>query len=176
MLWLSVDNFKKAAGLMDGYFDPNALTFDDTDIYKILEGMSYSIQVNPNQELSDEMDYLIDLMAQAQEEDGYLYTPRTAVNPNAPHPWMGANRWEWDPNLSHELYNCGHLYEAAYAHYNATGKTTLLDIATKNADLLVKDFLHGGLHYEPGHQIVEMGLVKLYRITLENFEHYFTSE
>lgn len=160
-----VDNFKKAAGLMDGYFDPNALTFDDTDIYKILEGMSYSIQVNPNQELSDEMDYLIDLMAQAQEEDGYLYTPRTAVNPNAPHPWMGANRWEWDPNLSHELYNCGHLYEAAYAHYNATGKTTLLDIATKNADLLVKDFLYGGLHYEPGHQIVEMGLVKLYRIT-----------
>lgn len=159
-----VDNFKKAAGLMEGYFVGDN-TFDDTDIYKILEGMSYSIQVTPNQTLSDEMDYLIGLLAQAQEEDGYLYTPRTAGDPAHPHSWMGPLRWEWDPNLSHELYNCGHLFEAAYAHYNATGKSTLLNVAIKNADLLVKDFLEGGLTYEPGHQIVEMGLVKMYRVT-----------
>ncbi len=159
-----VDNFKKAAGLLEGYFVGDN-TFDDTDIYKILEGMSYSIQVSPNEELSQEMDELIELLGQAQEDDGYLYTPRTAGDPAHPHKWMGANRWEKTPDLSHELYNCGHLYEAAYAHYNATGKRTLLEIALKNADLLVKDFLVGGLPYEPGHQIVEMGLVKLFRIT-----------
>ena len=76
-----------------------------------------------------------------------------------------AKRWEKDPDLSHELYTCGHLYEAATAHYISTGKRSLLDIAIKNADLLVKDFLEGGLTYEPGHQIVEMGLVKMYRVT-----------
>ncbi len=159
-----VDNFKKAGGLMLGYFDTQ-FTFDDTDIYKILEGMSYSIQMYPNKELEAQMDTLIYYIQQAQEPDGYLFTARTAVEPGKMHEWVGEQRWEKDPALSHELYNCGHLYEAAVAHYQATGKRTLLDVAIKNADLVVKDFGPGILAYEPGHQIVEMGLVKLYRVT-----------
>ncbi len=161
-------NFQKAAAILRGenigYFDTEC-TFDDTDIYKILEGMAYSVQVQPNDEISAKMDELIAIVAAAQEPDGYLYTPRTAGNPSGMHSWVGQNRWEKDPDLSHELYNSGHLYEAAAAHFISTGKTTLLDVATKNADLLVRDFLEGGLTYEPGHQIVEMGLVKLYRVT-----------
>lgn len=159
-----VDNFKKAGGLMKGYFNTE-YTFDDTDIYKIIEGMAYSIQTNPSGELEKQMDSLIYFIGKAQESDGYLYTARTAAEPGKLHPWTGENRWEKDPDLSHELYNSGHLYEAAVAHYLATGKRTLLEIAIKNADLLVKDFLLGGLKYEPGHQIVEMGLAKMYRVT-----------
>lgn len=159
-----VDNFKKAGGLMDGFFNTE-FTFDDTDIYKIIEGASYSIQMYPNKELDARMDTLIYYIGKAQEPDGYLYTPRTAGKPGKLHDWMGENRWEKDPDLSHELYNCGHLYEAAVAHYQATGKRSLLDIAIKNADLLVKEFGPGKLAYEPGHQIVEMGLVKMYRVT-----------
>jgi DUF1680 family protein len=159
-----VDNFKKAAGLMPGYFNTQ-FTFDDTDIYKIIEGASYSIQMYPNKELDAKMDTLIGYIAKAQEPDGYLYTARTAGEPGKLHEWVGEKRWEKDPDLSHELYNCGHLYEAASAHYLSTGKRTLLDVAIKSADLLVKDFGPGKLAYEPGHQIVEMGLVKMYRIT-----------
>lgn len=159
-----VDNFKKAGKLMPGYFNAG-LTFDDTDIYKIIEGASYSIQSFPNKELDASMDTLIYYIQKAQEPDGYLYTARTAGEPGHLHEWVGEKRWEKDPDLSHELYNCGHLYEAAVAHYQATGKRTLLDVAIKNADLLVKDFGPGKLAYEPGHQIVEMGLVKMYRVT-----------
>ena len=159
-----LDNFKKAAGAMKGYF-VGENTFDDTDIYKIIEGMSYSIQANYSKAMDDEMDTLIYWIGRAQESDGYLMTARTAGKPGRLHSWLGAERWVKDPDLSHELYNAGHLYEAAAAHYISTGKRTLLDVALKNADLLVKDFLVGQLPYEPGHQIVEMGLVKLYRIT-----------
>lgn len=159
-----VDNFKKAGKLMDGYFSTD-FTFDDTDIYKIIEGASYSIANAPNPFLVARMDTLIYYIGKAQEADGYLYTARTAGKPGKMHEWVGAKRWEKDPDLSHELYNCGHLFEAACAHYQATGKRSLLDIAIKNADLLVKDFGPGKLAYEPGHQIVEMGLAKMYRVT-----------
>jgi len=159
-----VDNFKKAAGLIPGYFNTQ-FTFDDTDIYKIIEGASYSIQMYPNKVLEARMDTLIEYIQKAQEPDGYLYTARTAGEPGHLHEWVGEKRWEKDPDLSHELYNCGHLYEAAVAHYLSTGKRTLLDVAIKNADLLVKDFGPGKLAYEPGHQIVEMGLAKMYRVT-----------
>ncbi len=159
-----VDNFKKAGGLMSGYFNTQ-FTFDDTDIYKIIEGASYSIQMYPNKDLDARMDTLIYYIQKAQEPDGYLFTARTAGKPGKLHDWVGEKRWEKDPDLSHELYNCGHLYEAAVAHYLATGKRSLLDVAIKNADLLVKDFGPGKLAYEPGHQIVEMGLAKLYRVT-----------
>lgn len=159
-----VDNFLKAAGTMPGYFNTE-FTFDDTDLYKIIEGISYSIQMFPNAELEAEMDKLIAIIGAAQEPDGYLYTPRTAGKPDEYHSWVGAERWEKTPDLSHELYNSGHLYEAAVAHFQATGKRSLLDIAIKNADLLVRDFGPGKLDYEPGHQIVEMGLAKMYRAT-----------
>jgi DUF1680 family protein len=158
-----VDNFLFAGKLKQGKFCTE-YPFDDTDIYKILEGASYSIQMFPDKNLEARMDTLIYYISKAQEPDGYLYTTRT-IDSTHMHPWAGKKRWEKDPELSHELYNCGHLYEAAVAHYLATKKRTLLDIAIKNADLLVKDFGPGKLAYEPGHQIVEMGLVKMYRVT-----------
>ncbi len=99
-----------------------------------------------------------------QEPDGYLYTART-INPNDPHEWAGKERWVKEREMSHELYNSGHLYEAAAAHYQATGKRNLLDIALKNADLVCSVFGHDKRHVAPGHEVVEMGLVKLYRIT-----------
>ncbi|ACB74980.1 glycoside hydrolase family 127 protein [Opitutus terrae] len=158
-----VDNFLKAAHVMPGEFGTE-FPFDDTDIYKILEGASYSLQTFPDPKLEAEVDKLIEIIRAAQEPDGYLYTSRT-INPHKLHKWISAKRWEADPKLSHELYNCGHLYEAAAAHFQATGKRTLLDIALKNADLLCHDFGPGRAAYYPGHQIVEMGLVKLYRVT-----------
>jgi DUF1680 family protein len=158
-----VDNFLIAAKLKPGKF-MTQYPFDDTDIYKIIEGASYSLQTFPDKKLEARIDTLIQYIQLAQEPDGYLYTCRT-INPESPHPWTGKNRWEKDPEGSHELYNCGHLYEAAVAHFTATGKRTLLDVALKNADLLCRDFGPGRFAYYPGHQIVEMGLVKLFRIT-----------
>ncbi len=158
-----VDNFMFAGGLKNGSFCTE-YPFDDSDIYKIIEGASYSIQTYPDSSLEARMDTLIYFIGKAQEPDGYLYTNRT-IDSTRLHPWAGKKRWEKDPELSHELYNCGHLYEAAVAHYLATGRRSLLDIAIKNADLLVRDFGPGKLAYEPGHQVVEMGLVKMYRVT-----------
>ena len=138
--------------------------FDDTDIYKTLEGASFSLAVHPDATLQKYVDSLITIIGKAQEPDGYLYTART-IDPNHPHSWAGKERWEKERELSHELYNAGHLYEAAAAHYLATKKRNLLDIALKNADLVCSVFGPNKKHVAPGHEIVEMGLVKLYRIT-----------
>ena len=138
--------------------------FDDTDIYKTIEGASFSLSVYPDKKLESYVDTLIMKIAGAQEPDGYLYTART-IDPMHPHKWSGMERWEKERELSHELYNSGHLYEAAAAHYQATGKRNLLDIALKNADLVCSVFGHDKKHVAPGHQVIEMGLVKLYRIT-----------
>lgn len=159
-----VDNFLIAGHLKQGTKFCTEYPFDDTDIYKIIEGASYSLQTFPDKKLETRIDSLIDYVAKAQESDGYLYTART-INPLHPHAWSGMKRWEKESDLSHELYNSGHLFEAAVAHYQATGKRSLLDVAIKNADLLVRDFGPGKLSYAPGHQIVEMGLVKMYRTT-----------
>lgn len=138
--------------------------FDDTDIYKTLEGASFSLAVHPDAILENYVDSLITIIGKAQEPDGYLYTART-IDPNHPHSWAGKERWEKERELSHELYNAGHLYEAAAAHYLATKKRNLLYIALKNADLVCSVFGPDKKHVAPGHEIVEMGLVKLYRIT-----------
>lgn len=138
--------------------------FDDTDIYKTIEGASYSLAVYPDPKLNAYLDSLINIIGNAQEPDGYLYTART-INPSEVHVWAGKERWEKERELSHELYNAGHLYEAAAAHYQATGKKTLLAIALKNADLVCSVFGPDKKHVAPGHEIIEMGLVKLYRIT-----------
>lgn len=138
--------------------------FDDTDIYKTIEGASYSLSLFPDKKLETYIDTLIAKIGAAQESDGYLYTART-IDPSHPHPWSGLQRWEKEREMSHELYNSGHLYEAAAAHYYATGKKNLLNIALKNADLVSSVFGPGKRHVAPGHEIVEMGLVKLYRIT-----------
>jgi DUF1680 family protein len=158
-----VDNFKVAGGLQKGKFCTE-FPFDDTDIYKIIEGASYSMQTTPDPDLDARLDTLIDYVGKAQEPDGYLYTTRT-IDPAHPHAWSGSERWEKESDLSHELYNSGHLFEAAVAHFQATGKRSFLDIAIKNADLLVKTFGPGKLMRSPGHQVVEMGLVKMYRTT-----------
>ncbi len=157
-----VKNFEMAAA-KSGKFC-TIFPFDDTDIYKTLEGASFSLSLFPDKKLEAYMDTLIDKVAKAQEPDGYLYTART-IDPANPHAWAGKERWSRERELSHELYNSGHLYEAAAAHYYATGKKNLLNIALKNADLVCSVFGPDKKHVAPGHEVVEMGLVKLYRIT-----------
>jgi DUF1680 family protein len=138
--------------------------FDDTDIYKTIEGASYSLALYPDAKLEAYLDTLITIIGNAQEPDGYLYTART-IDPNAVHSWSGKDRWEKERELSHELYNAGHLYEAAVAHFMATKKRSLLNIALKNANLVCSVFGPAKKSVAPGHEIVEMGLVKLYRVT-----------
>ncbi|WP_448699094.1 glycoside hydrolase family 127 protein [Mucilaginibacter sp. AW1-3] len=157
-----VKNFEMAAQ-KSGKFCTK-FPFDDTDIYKTIEGASFSMAVHPDPKLDHYVDSLIAIVGKAQEPDGYLYTART-IDPQHPHAWSGLERWVKEHELSHELYNSGHLFEAASAHYQATGKRNFLNIALKNADLLVQTFGPNKMHMEPGHEIVEMGLVKLYRIT-----------
>ncbi len=172
-----IDNFIIAGGWKKGKFQ-SEYPFDDSDIYKIIEGASYSLQTISDPKMDAHLDALIFYIGEAQESDGYLYTNRT-IDPNNLHPWVGKKRWENDWDLSHELYNLGHLYEAAVAHYQATGKKSLLNIAIKSANLLCTDFGPGKLAIVPGHQVVEMGLVKLYRATGEkkylDLAHYFLS-
>ncbi len=157
-----VKNFEMAAA-RSGKF-ATTFPFDDTDIYKTIEGAAYSLSLSPDAKLQAYVDELIAKVGAAQEPDGYLYTART-IDPAHPHAWSGAERWINEREMSHELYNAGHLYEAAVAHYQATGKKTLLNIALKNADLVCAVFGPGRRSVAPGHEIVEMGLVKLYRVT-----------
>ncbi|MBC8083756.1 MAG: glycoside hydrolase family 127 protein [Hymenobacter sp.] len=157
-----VKNFEMAAA-KSGKF-ATTFPFDDTDIYKTIEGASYSLSLYPDEQLESYMDELITKVGKAQEPDGYLYTART-IDPAHPHAWAGKERWVNERELSHELYNSGHLYESAVAHYEATGKKNLLGIALKNADLVCATFGPGKRAVAPGHEIVEMGLVKLYRVT-----------
>ena len=162
-----VKNFEIAGGLDTGKFQ-TIYPFDDSDVFKIIEGASYSLQTFPDPKLESYLDTIIYKIGLAQEDDGYLYTNRTIAELNGGkglHEWVSKNRWENDSILSHELYNLGHLYEAAVAHYQATGKRTLLDIALKSADLVNKDFGWDRVKVYPGHQVIEMGLVKLYRVT-----------
>ncbi len=163
-----IENFVRAAMVLQhkDLADKHApgYPFDDTDPYKVIEGASYALSVHPDPQLDAYLDKLIAKIAAAQEPDGYLYTTRT-IDPQHPHEWSGKERWVNEEILSHELYNLGHLYEAAVAHFQATGKRTLLNVALKSADLLVATFGPGKKTIYPGHQIVEMGLVKLYRVT-----------
>ena len=167
-----MDNFERAAAVLRGEkisnHNPPGFPFDDTDPYKVMEGASYSLAVQADPKMSAYLDKLIALIASAQEPDGYLYTTRT-IDAQHPHKWSGAVRWVNEQELSHELYNAGHLFEAAVAHYQATGKTNLLAVAIKEVELLCKTFGPGTnqLHVWPGHEIVEMGLAKLYRATGE---------
>jgi DUF1680 family protein len=164
-----VKNFEIAAGRDTGKFQ-TIYPFDDSDVYKIIEGASYSLQSFPDPKLETYLDTLISKIGAAQEPDGYLYTNRTIAEKHGGaglHEWASRNRWEMDSVLSHELYNLGHLYEAAVAHFQATGKRTLLNIALKSADLVNRDFGNDRIKVYPGHQVIEMGLVKLYRVTGE---------
>ena len=145
------------------------MPFDDTDVYKIIEGASNTLISEPNTKLEKLLDSLIGIIKIGQEKDGYLTTWRT-INPAKPPanwvPVIEGKRWE-SLQMSHELYNSGHLIEAAVVHFEATGKRNFLNIAINNADLLVKTFgdEKDQIKGVPGHQIVETGLVKLYQIT-----------
>jgi DUF1680 family protein len=156
-----VDNFAIAGGLMEGEYKGER--YNDTDVYKVMEGAAYTLATEPDPELEKSLDELTTVIAAAQEEDGYLFTPRTAA-PEKPVVGIGSERWS-NLAVSHELYNAGHMYEAAVAHYLTTGKRNFLDIAVKNADLLVRTFGPDKFKATSGHQEVEIGLVKLYRVT-----------
>lgn len=157
---------RRAAG--ETNFQNQPLTiypFDDSDLYKAVEGASFALSLQQNPPLEVKLDGYIAKFAAAQEPDGYLYTFRT-MHPDSPaHDWVDQRRWLKDPILSHELYNLGHLYEAGVAHYQATGKRNLLEICLKSADLVYTDFGAGQKRIAPGHQVIEMGLAKLYRVT-----------
>ena len=143
-------------------------SFDDTDVYKTIEGASYILQTYPDKKLKAYIDSVLDVVAAAQEPDGYLYTART-INPKHPHNWSGDKRWEQDETLSHELYNLGHMVDAACAHYQATGSTKFLDIAKRYADCVVREVgpKDGQAKVVPGHQIAEMALARLYTLSGE---------
>src|SRR5690606_20889659 len=162
-----INNFIYAGGLKEGKFQGD-FGFDDSDVYKILEGASYSLMLEDDPELRAYVDTLVYYIGAAQEDDGYLYTAWT----------LKANDYNdftccsYDPagqfvgsRMSHELYNVGHMYEAAVAHYRATGEDNFLNIATKNADLIYRLCVEEGKEFYPGHQEIEIGLVKLYRVT-----------
>ncbi|UCG56706.1 MAG: glycoside hydrolase family 127 protein, partial [Phycisphaerales bacterium] len=156
-----VDNFRIAGGLMEGAYDGER--YNDTDVYKVIEGAAYSLKQHPDPELEKHIDSLVEIIAQAQEPDGYLFTARTC-DPENPAPGTGQERWS-QLAISHELYNAGHMYEAAVAYFQATGKRKLLEVALKNADLVDRTFGPGKRAGTPGHQEIEIGLVKLYRVT-----------
>lgn len=147
-------------------FKVGGLSFDDTDPYKTIEGASYILQTYPDKKLVQYIDSVIDVIASAQESDGYLYTSRTQ-NPQEPHEWAGDKRWSKEEDLSHELYNLGHMVEGAIAHYQATGSRKFLDIAIRYADCVCREVgpNPGQACVVPGHQIAEMALAKLYLVT-----------
>ena len=163
-----LDNFLIAGKQKEGTVK-GQMPFDDTDVYKIIEGASNTLISEPNPKLEQLLDSLISIVKIGQEKDGYLTTWRTINPAKPPAPWVPViegKRWE-SLQISHELYNSGHLFEAAVVHHKATGKRNFLDIALKNADLLVRTFGDGKDQVQgvPGHQIVETGLVKLYQLT-----------
>lgn len=150
----AVDNLRLAAGVIEGKF--RGMVFHDSDIYKWLEAVAYELHIKPNPALQQQADGVIDLIAAAQQSDGYLNTYIQLVNP--------AGRWS-DLDFGHELYCAGHLFQAAVAYYRATSTTKLLDVATRFADLLVDTFGLGKRQGTCGHPEIEMALVELYRAT-----------
>ena len=164
-------NFENAAAHMKDpsqVFKVNGVgySFDDTDPYKTLEGAAYILQTYPDKKLEAYCDSVIDIIASAQEPDGYLYTARTQ-NPTNPHHWAGDRRWVKEEDLSHELYNLGHMVEGAVAYWQATGKRKFLDIACRYADVACKEVgpNPGQMYVVPGHQIAEMAMARLYLAT-----------
>ena len=156
-----ISNFQKAAGLKSGQFE--GTFFDDSDVYKAMEGMAYSLQNNPDPKIEAILDEWISIIAKAQQKDGYLNTFFTL--PHKRDYWDDHGRWT--DFGRHEMYCGGHMMEAAVAYYSATGKKTFLQVATKFADHLDQTFGPGKRYWVPGHQQIELALVKLYNTTAE---------
>lgn len=163
-----IENFRVAGGLSDKRWT-GGYGFNDSDVSKIIEGASYCLSVQEDKKLDAYLDKLIGWYAAAQEDDGFLYTFWTArdtvenfgrVNcrPNETDRWSNVHH-------AHQLYNLGHMYEAGVAHFLATGKRDFLDVCIKSADLVHETFNKDGLTEPPGHQEIEIGLAKLYRVT-----------
>lgn len=163
-----IANFTNAANRAIGCF--GGIPFDDSDVFKVMEGTAYILAANPDPALEARMTWLISEIAKAQEPDGYLYTARTlGMDKQKGFPragMMGPTRWSNCPS-SHELYNVGHMYEAAVAWHQVTGRDDFLKVAEKNAQLIARTFGDGPwqLHEVPGHEEIELGLCKLYRET-----------
>lgn len=156
-----VANFARAARRAEGAYQGRR--FNDTDVYKAIEAAAYVLASRPDPALERQVDDLIALIAAAQEPDGYLFPART-IDPAHPAPGVGPSRWMYE-NGSHELYNAGHLYEAAVAHVEATGKRTLLDVAVRNAALVRSVFGPTARKAAPGHEEIELALFRLARVT-----------
>ncbi len=156
-----IGNFEAAAERNPAGF--RGIRFDDSDVFKVIEGAAYTLAIRYDRQLDEYLDRLIAKIAAAQESDGYLYTVKTS---GADNPYAKAPRWS-KLDHSHELYNIGHLYEAAVAHFRATGKRSLLEVAIRSANLVAREFGPGPTQRKdvPGHEEIEIGLVKLYRVT-----------
>ena len=168
-----IANLTNAAARALGTF--GGIPFDDSDVYKVMEGTAYVLAQHPDEELERKLDWLIGQVAKAQEPDGYLYSARTlgySLSAEDKKAWgvkmMGPVRWS---NIydSHELYNLGHMIEAAVARYETSDKTDFLDVARRSADLMCRTFGNEPTQIKStaGHQEVELALAKLYRVTGE---------
>jgi DUF1680 family protein len=174
----AVENLEKAGQFLKG--DTTDLPFPhryiSSDLYKVMEGAALLLMENPDPALEARMDSIIDIIASAQKEDGYLYVAHTTgVSKDHDH-WGGGGMGDKPYSFvlhSHELYNMGHMYEAAIAYYQATGKDQWLKVAEKNAQHINRVFFEGDPNYNdgqpvnqaPGHEEIELALVKLYRVT-----------
>lgn len=150
-----IDNFAKAAGKMEGDFQ--GIYFNDSDVYKVIEGVAYYLQIHEDVDLERRTDGIIELIAAAQQDDGYLNTYYTLAEPG---------KHLTDMSM-HELYCAGHLIEAAVAYSQATGKDALLGVARKYADFLDNTFRVAGRHWVTGHQEIELALIRLSNATGE---------
>lgn len=176
----AVENLRRTAQFLKGNRDslPFPHRFVSSDLYKVMEGVSYLLMVDRDPALEKKMDHIIDIIADAQKDDGYLYVAHITGVAKDHKTWgpsgMGDKPYTWVVH-SHELYNMGHMYEAAIAYYQATGKEKWLKVAEKNARHINKVFFEGDPNYNdgkpvnqaPGHQEIELALTKLYRITGE---------
>lgn len=152
-----IENFEVAARRRPG--GHQGYVFNDSDVYKLIEGVAGVLAVRPDPALESRVDALIASIAAAQEPDGYLYTSRTILDP-AHMPLGGKERWS-DMAHGHELYCAGHLYEAAVAYHQVTGKRALLDVALRNAELVRRVFGPGKNPHPCGHPEIELALVRL---------------
>ncbi len=151
-----ISNFARAGGLEEGDFQGKY--YDDSDVYKMLEGVAYTLAQHPDPELEKRADEIITKIAAAQEDNGYLNSYYTLREPD--------QKWT-NLHVMHELYCAGHMFEAAVAYYNATGKKNLLEVAQRKADLIDRIFGHDKRIGYPGHQEIELALIKLYKATGE---------
>ena len=163
-----ISNFEKAAKTRTGAFE--GIYYNDSDVYKVLEGIAYHLHHDRAPDLEARADAIIDSIAASQWSDGYLNSYYTLTDPSA----------RWTDMGMHEDYCLGHLIEAAVATFQATGKRKLLDVAIRAAGHLEATFGPGRRHWVPGHQEIELALVRLWRLTGEErfrqLAHWFLEQ